>query len=515
MAHNKYSFAVILVLMLACARAHAASQNIVNIDELRREVEELRQQTIARDGQACASQRDVNIALTDRFGPDAPVATHSGDLQIGGLVQVWYYNIQNDPKSWENAVAVQGSGPTTFGSNGADSNSGFAVRRAELTFDLKIHENISAFVMVDPAAETLRPSFPSNQGIFTNAGFVPLANVPLAGCLCTATSGNPRNGAVQNGSGLLGPFLQEAYINYHDEVPHHDFSIGQLKRRIGEEGYRDDGALDFAERAMITQPARETDLGLQMHGTWYCDRVQYWLGVFDGAGTAFQRRAARADDNSSKDVLGSLALRPVWDDCFWGSLEFGDSYLRGLGGQSGPRDPINNPVNGLNRLTTDQIMHYAWLYYAPGGALRGSWLRGEWGQIQDRFAPGEVVTGLFNYTTAPAPFNIQGWLVSAGYKLSNSVYSDSIGSWFKPLEFTFRHEEMQNLFYHDLVETDRRLDAFWTRVFTAGINYYIMGNNAKLQINYNWVGEQHDSLGDRQVREVRNNNLILGFQVGF
>jgi len=75
---------------------------------------------------------------------------------------------------------------------------------------------------------------------------------------------------------------------------------------------------------------------------------------------------------------------------------------------------------------------------------------------------------------------------------------------------------MQNLFYADLVYPLRRQDVFSTNVYTAGHNYYIKGNNAKVQVNYNWVLEDHDdSHGARQVRGVRNDNLMVNFQVSW
>jgi hypothetical protein len=49
------------------------------------------------------------------------------------------------------------------------------------------------------------------------------------------------------------------------------------------------------------------------------------------------------------------------------------------------------------------------------------------------------------------------------------------------------------------------------------MNYYLSGNNVKLQLNYNWVREpsSSNSKDDRQLRAVRNDNAVLNLQVEF
>lgn len=157
--------------------------------------------------------------------------------------------------------------------------------------------------------------------------------------------------------------------------------------------------------------------------------------------------------------------------------------------------------------------------------MRGWWLRGEIGEIRDRFAPGEVATYPDLPVTTPSNSRLLGYTGSMGYRLAESIWADSLSSGgtmhrhiLLPLEFTFRHEKMFNLLYQDLAYPTRKMDAFPTYVYTAGVNYHIKGHQAKIQVNYNWVNERDgiDGLLDQhQVREAKNNNFIVNFQVSW
>jgi hypothetical protein len=294
-----------------------------------------------------------------------------------------------------------------------------------------------------------------------------------------------------------------------------------MKPRLGEEGWRDNAQLDFVERSMITQLGELRDLGGMIHGTWFEDRLQYWVGAFDGAGTAFQQHQNRSDDNDNKDILVSMLGRPVWKHDTWGSLELGFSIKAGKGGESAGHRPITNPVDGLNQRETNHHLAYAWVSYMPGGPVKGWWIRGEVGNYRDRFAPNAIGP---NIVSNPAEFDVWGGYIATGYKLSESIWKDKVWSMLKPVEFTFRAEQMQNLFFPDMVYPTRRADIFKTTVYTAGFNYYLKGNNAKIQLNYNRVIEgDEDNRNNiagytnysRSTRAVQNDNFVVNFQVAW
>ena len=520
-----------LILMCACVWGVSAGETVTQAqyEALKKEVEDLRER-LERSTPVVNQTAPVEEVLGNKYGPDAAVRTGQGKLTIGGLVQVWFYSIQNDNRSWFDADTVYGWNGSNVGSNEVADNDSFRIRRAEIKFTLDVHENIRAVVMIDPAREaTSFPTLPSNQGHGISGDGVAFYNVGY-GANTTEEIGHVRNEAVRHGSGLANRLLQDAYISVHGLLPHHDVTIGQMKRRLGEEGWRDSARLDFVERAMITQIAEVRDLGLQVHGTWWEDRFQYWLGVFNGAGTAFQQRSNRSDDNDEKDLLGTVLVRPLWRHETWGSVELGASYLWGITGEAAGDDPLafDRVLDGLNRERTHRYMTYAWASYKPGGPVRGWWLRGEWGRYRDRFAPRELISGipwqserdgwsLFHNdgSSNPECFDVQGWYFSTGYKFADSVLAERMNKWMRPIELAFRYEVMENLFFQDLVQPGRHVDEFKTQVYTAGLNYYIVGHNAKLQLTYNWVDEETPDQAFRQVREVRNDNLLVNFQVGW
>ncbi len=493
---------------------------------MRKDLDELRKwrssaQTVA------PVHSNVERALDSKYGPNASVTTKNGKLTISGLVQVWYYTYQKDNNGLFQGAGA-GGGDTIVDTNEGQDNSSFRIRRTELKFTMDIHENVTGVVMMDPAREaTSFPNMTDNQ--INSSIFKRIQQVAPEDVTTNKVTGSTGNiSGVQTGVGAVPRLLQDAYINYHGVVPHHDFQVGQFKPWIGEEGIRSSAQLDFVERSFVGQLADARDQGITFHGTWWDDRLQYWGGAFNGVGNylgsagQFQNRV---DDNDQKDINYRILVRPLWSgnsDCGcgnnWGKMELGFSGMVGEHGENGMQDPVGSPVNGLNRTKTWASHQQAWFYYAPGGVVRGLWVRAEGAYVHDRNNPNSVVDLQGNGTHSadvqgdPQPTSVWGGYAAIGYKISESRFADCSCNWLKNFEFALRYDQFQNVQVADPASPERT-NNYITKVYTGGINYYIKGNDAKIQLNYNNVSNPQNSIAN--FHNVRNDSFVVNFQVAF
>jgi hypothetical protein len=492
----------------------AADATQAEIDKLKKDVEDLRRKLSGSS--ATVTRTSVDKALDSKYGPNSTVTTRNGRLTISGLVQVWYQSVQNDNRGHFDDAAVNG----VFDTNEHADNDTFRIRRTELKFTMDIHENVTAVVMIDAAREATSYQTPGVNYVRQN-------NVAPEHVALNDTLGRTGQvSAVQLGTGTIPRLLQDAYINYHGVIPHHDFTIGQFKPALGEEGIRSAAQLDFVERSFVGQLASSRDIGASVHGTWWDDRFQYWAGIFNGAGNYYGSAGQfqnRSDDNDAKDFNYRVLVRPLWKDETWGSIEIGGSGRFGYKGESSGNDPVNAPVNGLNRNENWALWHQAWISYLPGGPVRGFWLRGEWAYIKDRHAPGSVVdlqgAGGTDDGFAQSngrPFSSNGWYIAGGYKIADSRWCDDAPSWLKPFEFAARWNTFENVHVADL-NNPAHTDNFRTDVYTVGVNYYIKGHNAKIQLNYNLVDDPDGDSngGNRDFHQPDNSSFVVNFQVAF
>ena len=100
--------------------------------------------------------------------------------------------------------------------------------------------------------------------------------------------------------------LQDAYGDVH-YWPGLRLRGGKFKEPVGLERLQDDRYLMLVERALTVNLVPDRDLGLQVHGALFDERVEYRLGLFNGVP---DNTAADIDNNDAKDFAGRLFFHP-------------------------------------------------------------------------------------------------------------------------------------------------------------------------------------------------------------
>ncbi len=443
-----------------------------------------------------------------------PVTTSGSRVQIGGLLQVWYYAMERDRNGlFSNAAAGN------VDHNIAATQNTFQVRRAELNTSVEINDFVRAFMKVDFAAESdaFRGTFAQLSG--SNQGYI------KAGM----------NNKIGSPTGSAPAILQDTLINFHDFLPHHDFTIGQMLPYFSEENFTPNGYLDFVERSWMGNLASR-DIGAALHGAFIYDgggaayqgvgnsgRVQYWLSIFNSPGYYHDGATQlTADNNSSKDFLGRLMVRPLWSYCL-GHLELSGAYGFGKHGST----PLNQAVHQINSAATTPYLFGApttwgqrWEAYAeyrPQSFARGLWFKYEYGWVRDSVSivPGKA--GLFSPTNATAPdqyqpFPANGFYASAGFNLGQMNDMHCLPNWTRGLEFDARYQRYSNVWNQGAKDGGEHVNTFATKQATFGVNYYLLGNSAKIQANYDLIRDPKGN-SDYRFHPVRNDTFSMNFQV--
>jgi phosphate-selective porin len=126
---------------------------------------------------------------------------------------------------------------------------------------------------------------------------------------------------------VSGKLMRNAFIEYNGFGQGARIRVGQLKPSYSEEFWTSSSNIATIDRAKaVTSLAAERDIGLSILGLAAKGKLDYGLGVFNGAGIN------AADDNDGKDFAGRITVAPLK-----GVGEFIDNLRIGAGAWVGSR----------------------------------------------------------------------------------------------------------------------------------------------------------------------------------
>jgi phosphate-selective porin OprO/OprP len=122
--------------------------------------------------------------------------------------------------------------------------------------------------------------------------------------------------------------LQDAYGDVH-YWPELRLRGGKFKEPVGLERLQDDRYLMFVERALTVNLVPDRDIGAQLHGELFDNRIEYRFGLFNGAPD--NTASDDIDNNDAKDFAGRLFFHPFAGT----SYEFAQNLGFGIAGAYG------------------------------------------------------------------------------------------------------------------------------------------------------------------------------------
>ncbi len=115
-------------------------------------------------------------------------------------------------------------------------------------------------------------------------------------------------------------FLQDGYLNARF-LPEFQVQVGKFKEPVGLERLQSGRNMLFVERGYPTQLVPNRDVGLQLQGDLFKERLRYEVGAFNGVADGASGDVDASDDE--KDIAGRLFATPFKNS--------NGSALRGLG----------------------------------------------------------------------------------------------------------------------------------------------------------------------------------------
>ena len=253
-------------------------------------------------------------------------------------------------------------------------------------------------------------------------------------------------------SGTDGKVLQDLAVTYIG-LKGHEFSLGQKKIALTEEGIRSSSELDFAERALITRnisDRRET--GFFYKGE-FSEKVGAFASITNGTSSN-----VNSDTNDTLFMAARIDFKPV------------HGLLVGASGGTGAVQ------GGASHLSRERLGVHA--RYVGGDDLPLIF-EAEYGSATDGQA-------------GKADLKRDGWYVSGLYTFA------------RQFQFGLRYDEY---------DANKDVDGNKTTAFTAGFHYLVKGKNINLKADYESFNQDNRKVNN--VLDEKYNQFVLAAQVAF
>ena len=313
--------------------------------------------------------------------------------------------------------------------------------------------------------------------------------------------------------------LEDAYADIH-YWPEFRLRVGKFREPVGLERLEEDRAIKFVERGLPTDLVPDRDLGFNLHGDLFAQRVEYALGFFNG--TPDNTATDDSDNNDGKDFAGRIFVHPFADT----SLEYVRQLGLGIAGTYG--DERSTTIDSTYKSTGQAVFFtYAKGVIASGPRYRYSpqfnyyWrsfgLLGEYVQNTQRL----LLPSSKN--AHPQPISNQAWQLAATYLVTgeDATYGQvkprrnfdpidgGIGAW----EFAVRIDKLlidRDVYKYGFASSSTSaLEAF---EWSLGVNWYL-NPNVKMQFDYEHTGFRYGAAKghDRPDESVLLSELQLQF----
>lgn len=296
--------------------------------------------------------------------------------------------------------------------------------------------------------------------------------------------------------------LQDAYLEFK-YFPKATLRAGKFKAPLGLEQLQADQDLAFVERALPTNLVPNRDLGIQLSGDLAKNRLNYAVGVFDGAPDG---ASADTDSNNRKDVVARLFAR---------LKGLGVGIAASMGRQDGALPSFKTPGQvtffsyGTNVTAAGARTRFspqAYYYHGPLGLMF------EYVRSEQRVKKG---------TNAPAVSN-SAWQLAGSYFLTGerkAFKSGPVLREFEPFNGGWGAWELVGRFEQLTVDpavytlglADPARSARRARAWAGGVNWYL-NRNVKLVLNYEDTSFSGGASGGDRSRE---HAVLSRFQIAF